>query len=138
MKKKPFRIQIPSSAPEIKSAEVFLPKGEGNYKDGWFVTILSEKAFEGEKLVLSSFPKPNFQIAATFDFRPKRKRIAFLVGKTQPISKLIVKIPDNVDSMKDDKVVVYWDNWLLKRAEWDGNALEVIKGTTPVRLDIKV
>lgn len=136
-KNKPFRIQVSSSAPEIKIAEVFLPNGEKEYKDGWFVTTLSEKAFEGEKVLMSAFPKPDFQVAGTFDFRAKQRRIAFLLGKTEPLSRLIVSMPKETGLGDENKIVVYWKDWQFEKAEWNDEKLEEIKDTTPVRVDIK-
>lgn len=135
---KPFRVQAQSSSPKISSAEVFLPKGKGEYETGWFVSTLSPKAFEGEKIVISAFPRQDFQIAATLDFRQKKRRIVFLLGKLEPFSRLVVSMPAKINPEKENKVVVYWSGWKLEKAEWNGEELAKIKDTTPVRVSVRL
>lgn len=123
---KPFRIQIRSSSPEINFAEVFLPKGDGNYDTGWYVIKLNPEAFIGEKVVMSGVPKSDFQITAAIDFRKSQRRIVFAIGKTEPTSHLVVKLPKTIDSSGKNEIVVYWKNWKFEKAEWNNELLEEI------------
>ncbi|MBL7150857.1 hypothetical protein ISS86_02920 [Candidatus Microgenomates bacterium] len=126
---KGFRIQIPSSSPEIDLCEVYLAKGKDNFDSGWLVTKLIPNAFINRQIIISAaINKPNIQISATMDSTKKPFRIAILLGKIEPIDRKIYQV-FNFKYNEEGELAVYWNNWEIQKAEWNGVRLKTFKTT---------
>lgn len=117
---KEFRIQIPSSCPEIDLCEVLLPKGKDQFDTGWMVTRLISNAFADNKIIVSAAVNPpNIQINATMDSTKTPLRVAVLLGKTEPLDRKIFEVT-HFKSKEKVELVVYWSDWKIQKAEWNG------------------
>ena len=126
---KKFRIQIPSDCPQIDLCEIFLPKGKDNFDTGWMVTKLVPNAFINKQIIVSvAMNKPSIQISATMDSTKKPLRIAILLGKMKPIDRKIYET-FNFKHNEKAELVVHWNDWEIKKAEWNGVKLKIFKTT---------
>lgn len=124
---KGFRIQIPSSCPEIDLCEIYLPKGKDCFDTGWMVTKLIPNAFTKNKVIASAAVNPpNIQITATMDPTKAPLRIAVLLGKTEPMDRKIFEVAHFKPKEKAE-LVVYWRDWKIQKAEWNGIELRNFK-----------
>jgi len=126
---KKFRIQIPSSCPQINLCEVFLSEGKDIFESGWMVTKLIPNAFMNRQIIVSSaINKPNIQISATMDSTKKPFRIAVLLGKIEPIDRKIYQV-FSFKHNEEAELVIYWNDWEIQKAEWNGVRLKTFKTT---------